>query len=53
VFAWCIPAIADYDSLFGALATVLARLTYLCLSTIALLTGVPLDAVVRRELNRP
>jgi membrane protein len=49
VFAWYLSTVADYGSLFGALATVVVLLTYLYISTIALLTGVQLDALISRR----
>jgi membrane protein len=52
VFAWYLSAIANYGSIFGALATVVVVLTYLYVSTIALLTGVQLDALVQEQLRR-
>jgi membrane protein len=51
VFAWYLTHVANYGSIFGALATVVVALTYLYVSTIALLTGVQLDALVQRQLR--
>ena len=51
VFAWYLTAVADYGSIFGALATVVVVLTYLYISTIAFLTGVQLDALVQERLR--
>jgi uncharacterized BrkB/YihY/UPF0761 family membrane protein len=52
VFAWYLSAVADYGSMFGALATVVVLLTYLYLSTIALLTGVQVDALIGAAARR-
>jgi membrane protein len=52
VFAWYLTAIADYGSVFGALATVVVILTYLYLSTAALLTGVQVDALIQAAARR-
>lgn len=52
VFATYLTQIADYGSIFGALATIVVILTYLYLSTIALLTGVQLDALIQQRLKR-
>jgi membrane protein len=52
VFATYLTQIADYGSIFGALATIVVILTYLYLSTIALLIGVQLDALIQQRLKR-
>jgi membrane protein len=52
VFAWYLTALADYGSVFGALATVVVLLTYLYISTTALLTGVQVDALIQRARSR-
>jgi membrane protein len=49
VFAWYLTNIADYGSVFGALATIVVVLTYLYVATIALLTGAQLDALIQRR----
>jgi membrane protein len=46
-FWWYVTRIADYESIFGSLATVIVVLTYLYASVIAFLTGVQIDALVR------
>ncbi|HEU4974214.1 MAG TPA: YhjD/YihY/BrkB family envelope integrity protein [Baekduia sp.] len=51
VFAWYLTSIASHGSIFGALATVVVAMTYLYISTIALLTGVQLDALVQERLR--
>lgn len=52
VFGWYLTNIAQYGSVFGALATVVIALTYLYIATIAFLVGVQLDALVQQRLNR-
>ena len=49
-FAFYLTNIAQYGSLFGALATVIVTLEYLYLSTIAFLTGAQVDALVRERV---
>lgn len=44
--------VADYGSVFGGLATIYVLLTYLYLSSLALLFGIQLDACVREEASR-
>lgn len=46
-FYWYITSIADYESIFGSLATVIVVMTYLYASTIVFLTGVQIDALVQ------
>jgi membrane protein len=48
VFVWYLTNIAEYGSVFGALATIVVILTYLYVSTIALLTGAQLDALIQQ-----
>ena len=43
--------IADYGSVFGSLATVIVLLTYIYISSIALLFGIQLDACVRERVR--
>jgi membrane protein len=50
-FRFYLTDIADYGSIFGALATVIVVLTYLYVSSIALVTGVQLDALVQERLR--
>jgi membrane protein len=52
VFAWYLSDIADYGSVFGALATLVVVLTYVYISTIAFVTGVQVDALVQERLSR-
>ena len=44
-------SIADYGSIFGALATVVVVLAYLYISSAAVLTGAQLDALVRERVR--
>jgi membrane protein len=46
-----ITQIADYDSIFGALATVVIVLAYLYVASGAVLTGAQLDALVRERVD--
>jgi membrane protein len=52
VLAWYLTAVADYGSVFGALATVVVALSYLYFASAAFLTGALLDAIVRRRVER-
>jgi membrane protein len=47
--AWYLKEIADYGSVFGALATIWIVLSYLYFSSAAFLTGAELDALVREQ----
>jgi membrane protein len=49
VLAWYLTSVADYGSVFGALATIVIALTYLYFATAAALTGAELDAMVREH----
>jgi membrane protein len=51
VFGWYLTKVADYGSVFGALATVVVALTYLYIASIAFLVGVQLDALVQQRLR--
>lgn len=51
VLGWYVTSIADYGSIFGALATVVVLLAYLYVSSAAVLTGALLDAVVRERVR--
>lgn len=48
-FGFYVTHIASYGSIFGSFATLFVLLTYLYLSTTALLLGAEIDAQVRRE----
>jgi membrane protein len=51
VFGWYLTDVAHYESIFGALATVVVVLTYIYVSSIAFLTGVQIDALVQERLG--
>jgi membrane protein len=51
VFAWYLTDVANYASIFGALATVVVVLTYIYVSSIAFLTGVQIDALIQERLR--
>jgi membrane protein len=50
-FTWYLTSVADYGSVYGNLATVIVVMEFLYLSSIAFLTGVQLDAIVRDRLE--
>ncbi|MEA2193697.1 MAG: rane protein [Solirubrobacteraceae bacterium] len=50
VFGVYLTSIADYGSIFGALATIVIALTYLYLAASAVLVGAQLDALVRERV---
>ena len=50
-FTWYLTAVADYGSVYGNLATVIVVMEFLYLSSIAFLTGVQLDAIVRDRME--
>ena len=50
-FGVYITEVASYGSLFGSFATVFILLTYIYLSTIALLAGVEVDTQVRDRVD--
>ncbi len=52
-FAWYVGTVADYGSIFGSLATVIVTLEFLYLSSIVFLTGIQLDALIRRSVEGP
>ena len=47
VFGFYVTQIADYNSIFGSLATVFVLLTYLYVSAVSFLIGAEVDALVR------
>ncbi len=49
VFTIYVTSVADYGSLYGALASFVVLFSYLFFSACALLVGVQLDAILRRE----
>jgi len=50
VFSLYLTSIADYGSIFGALASVVVALTYLYIASAAVLVGAQLDALVRERV---
>ena len=48
---WYLTAIADYGSIFGALASVMIVLAYVYVASIAFLVGAQLDALVRDRVR--
>jgi membrane protein len=46
-FSVYVTQVADYDSIFGSLATIIVTMTYLYTSAIVFLTGVQIDALVQ------
>lgn len=50
-FGIYLTAVADYGSIFGALATIVVGLTYLYLAATAVLVGAQLDALVRERVR--
>jgi membrane protein len=50
-FTWYLTSVADYGSVYGNLATVIVVMEFLYLSSIAFLTGVQLDAIVRDRME--
>ena len=51
VFGIYLTSVADYGSIFGALATVVVALTYLYLASSAVLVGAQVDALVRERVR--
>jgi membrane protein len=51
VFVLYVTKVADYGSIFGALATIMVVLGYLYFAAAAFLTGAQLDALVRRRVR--
>jgi membrane protein len=52
VLGWYLTSVADYGSVFGALATVVVVLTYLYAASAAVLTGAEIDALVMEHVDR-
>jgi membrane protein len=50
-FGFYLREIATYDSIFGNLASVFVLISYLYLSSVVLVAGVQLDAIVRKEVK--
>jgi membrane protein len=51
-FWWYVSHIAQYESIFGSLSVVIVAMTYLYASAIVFLTGVQIDALIRRGIER-
>jgi uncharacterized BrkB/YihY/UPF0761 family membrane protein len=51
-FWWYASRVADYQSVFGSLSVVIVVMTYLYAAAIVFLTGVQIDALVRRGIER-
>jgi membrane protein len=51
-FWWYASRVADYQSVFGSLSVVIVVMTYLYAASIVFLTGVQIDALVRRGIER-
>jgi membrane protein len=51
VLSWYLTSVADYGSVFGALATVMVVLTYLYFAAVSVLTGAELDMLVRQRVE--
>ena len=52
-FAWYVANFGSYNKAWGSLATVIVMLTWLWLSSLALLLGAAIDAEVARTRRRP
>ena len=52
LFGLYLQYVASYDTVFGALATAFVALEYLYLSSIVLLAGVQVDAIVREQIEK-
>ncbi|MFO7655108.1 MAG: YihY/virulence factor BrkB family protein [Candidatus Krumholzibacteriia bacterium] len=51
IFRWYVTSLADYESLFGNLASIIIAMGYLYLSSMVLIYGLQLDALVRQSLG--
>ncbi len=51
VYGAYVTSVADYGSIFGSLASVMVTLSYLYLSSIAFLTGLQLDSLIRHQVE--
>jgi len=50
-FGFYLSRLADYDTIFGSLASVFVLMSYLYLSAAVFLIGTQLDAMVRRDVG--
>jgi membrane protein len=48
-FAWYASSIADYQSIFGSLATVIVLMTYVHMSVVTFLVGAQVDVLIEAE----
>jgi len=51
IFRWYVTSLADYESVFGNLASIIIVMGYLYLSSMVLIYGLQLDALVRQRLG--
>jgi len=51
IFRWYVTAVADYQSVFGNLASIIISMGYLYLSSMVLIYGLQIDALVRGKLG--
>ena len=52
LYGWYVTSVADYTSIFGSLAVIWISLGYIYLSSIVFLTGLQLEALIQREVDR-
>jgi membrane protein len=52
VYGWYVTSVADYGSIFGSLSVVIITMSYIYIQAIVFLTGVQLDALIRREVEQ-
>jgi membrane protein len=52
IYGWYVTSVADYGSVFGSLAVVMVTLGWIYLSSIVFLTGLQLDSLIRRNVER-
>lgn len=51
IFRWYVTSLANYESVFGNLASIIIAMGYLYLSSMVLIYGLQLDALVREGLR--
>jgi len=51
IFRWYVTSLADYESVFGNLASIIIAMAYLYLSAMVLVYGLQIDALVRQQLG--
>jgi membrane protein len=52
LYGWYVTSVADYGSIFGSLSVITITLTYIYIQAVVFLTGVQLDALIRRQVER-